>query len=259
MSNVGIDATQPDIDGGKPCPWCGYVRKPEQPGPRWHCPKCFKPYPETARVLAAADAEDAAAARAGPDHSILALIAANLFVIATVYWLRVPLLQVVLVYWTQRVIIGVSFFIRMRLRSRAAGERSSPERFFLLHYGLFHLGYLAFLMILGVKRLQPIHLGGAVAFCALIFALNHAYSLWYNVSRDRDKRADPEILFWIPYARILPMHCILLVIGSGYPQGNTLLLFLALRMFADVAMHQMEHRWLRRPRTTSGRAPSRPS
>jgi hypothetical protein len=57
---------------------------------------------------------------------------------------------------------------------------------------------------------------------------------------------------FLPYARILPMHLtILLGDQPGAGDANAVLAFGALKTVADVLMHQVEHRVLRRSSATT--------
>ena len=161
-----------------------------------------------------------------------------------------------LVYWAQSVIIGLAYVVRMLSLQRFSTDgltmngRPVPATpaarlrvvvFFALHYGFFHAVYLAFL--LGD--------GGAVfdrwlAVAVVAFVLNHVYSYRYNRILDRRGKPNLGTLMFTPYLRIVPMHLTVIlggVLGAG---TTTLLLFGMLKTLADVAMHVVEHRQLRR-------------
>lgn len=229
---------------GKPCPNCGHVRSAHQPGPRWHCPNCHNEYPELLPPL-----KQAVSYQAKSDWSLLGLIAANLVTIGLTFRYHFDVRELMLIYWLQSVAIGISFLVRMAFRVRNpapvwdmtdAGDRAFQVGFFLVHYGFFHLGYLVFL--------TPAAFPGwatPLGLCALVFAFCHAFSLWHNIRSDRVNNAPFSTLFWLPYARILPMH--LSIIGAMQNDARgALLLFLAVKTLADVVMHVVEHRILRR-------------
>jgi hypothetical protein len=113
---------------------------------------------------------------------------------------------------------------------------------------MFHLGYLAFMLI------DPDAPGGLVemplaglATCAVAFALNHGYSLYHNIRADRAGRPNLAVLMFLPYARVVPMHFVILagdrIVGPG--AALLLLLFVGLKTLADVVMHVVEHYVLR--------------
>lgn len=230
---------------GTPCPNCGHVRDAGQPGPRWHCPNCHSEYPS---LLPLPPVEPSYAAPADP--SLFMLLAANLATIAATFWFEFDLKELMLIYWLQSVMIGLSFFVRM-LRSTGGAQDpwarfDGPEHrmfsalFFLVHYGFFHLVYLVF-----IKPAAFPGLVGVLGLCALGFALSHAYSLWHNIRRDRVAGVSSSTLFWLPYARIVPMH-FTIIFGPQLAGGEyALLMFLGLKTFADLVMHVVEHQVLR--------------
>ncbi len=243
--------------------------------------------PAPAAGLVAGAPEPVPAVGWASDRSVFMLIAANLFAIVIALWFEMRLKDVMLVYWAQSVIIGVSSFVRMlalrRLSTRPGADRNplmwefyiSPgfkyfePFFFLFHYGGFHLIYFGFLTWETESRSFAVILGWGFALCVLAFLVNHAFSLAYNLKADRSGKPNISILFWLPYARILPMH-LTLIFGSleaarleslieqlrvadlGIPLSDrfaaasgALLMFLALKTLADVLMHVVEHRMMR--------------
>ena len=239
---------------GKSCPKCAYVRTPADTNPAWQCPQCHVAYAKFRKPLAAHSREMAAEARS--DNSLFVLIAVNIAVLVVALVMQMSLRGLMLVYWTQSVVIGLCHVVRMvRLRrwsSRAASVggvtldinvsgRSKREIavFFLFHYGIFHAGYLVFI----VAAAKPGELAGigAYAVCGAAFAANHLYSLRHNLARDAAGAPHIGALMMLPYVRILPMH---VVIATGlYLTGGAagLLVFGALKTVADALMHTIEH------------------
>jgi len=252
---------------GKPCPKCAYVRTGGDRSPAWQCPRChiayvkFAPAAPVAVRVAASSRE--MVADGVSDWSVLTLIAANVIAGIAAAVFRMDLRDLMLVYWLQSVIIGLSFFVRMlSLKGFSAGglrvnDQPVPETragktqtavFFLLHYGMFHVGYLAFLVIDSKAPGGHIEVSVAgLAICGLVFALNHGYSLYHNIRIDRAGKPNLAVLMFLPYARVVPMHFVILagdrVVGPG--AGLLLLLFVGLKTLADVVMHVVEHYVLR--------------
>jgi hypothetical protein len=252
---------------GKPCPKCAYARTSADRNPAWQCPRChiayakFEPAAPVAARVAAVSRE--MVADSASDWSVLTLIAANVLAGIAAVVFRMDLRDLMLVYWLQSVIIGASFFARMlSLKGFSTGglrfnDQPVPETragkvktavFFLLHYGIFHVGYLAFMLI---DTKSP---GGLIEvpvigllLCGLVFAANHGYSLVHNIRLDRAGRPNLGVMMFLPYARIVPMHFVILagdrVVGPG--AGLLLLLFVGLKTLADVVMHVVEHFVLR--------------
>jgi len=245
-------------NAGMLCPKCAYARTGQEANPAWQCPGCGIAYakyrPGVAAGLVAGSREMAAEARA--DRSVLALLFANLVALGIAWGTGMSLAQMMMVYWVQSVIIGVTNYLRiMNLRKFSTeGFSSNGQRvpedetgkrmtafFFAIHYGFFHLGYLVFLLA-GTR-----HGGGALgsvaglALCALIFALNHGYSLRHNIRRDARGTPNLGTLMFLPYARIFPMHLLTILGASVAATPLHFTLFVCLKILADVVMHTVEH------------------
>lgn len=249
------------------CPRCGHVRSEEARAPAWQCPSCGIAYAKYAGYLErrrrAADlfrprGDADPAPPVSLDGSLWALLGANALTLAVALWQGWDPRYLMLVYWAQSVVIGVSNVFRMlaldrfstenfRVNGRAVEPTPATKRqtaaFFAMHYGLFHALYLAFLVSEGDG---PALIDGWFGLCAVLFAANHLYSHRYNVAIDR--RGTPNIgtLMFTPYLRIVPMH--LTLIFGGLFGGFGLVLFVAMKTLADVAMHLVEHQQLRKRR-----------
>jgi hypothetical protein len=251
---------------GRPCPKCGYVRSAADANPAWQCPRCqiayakFRPggaAPLRARLVAGGR-ELAAEARA--DHSVFALVAANLLALLIAWATGMSLRELMLVYWIQSVIIGVTSALRIVNLERFStanlqmnnqpldetqGTKWKVAGFFAMHYGFFHFIYLMFLSF--ERDPQP---GGSAAghlLCALVFAVNHGYSLAQNVRKDAAGRPNIGTLMFLPYARIVPMHITIIFGGAFFGGSAAFTLFGALKIVADVVMHTVEHHVLAKP------------
>ena len=245
---------------GKPCPKCGHIRTATATNPAWQCPKCQIAYakyrpaaPQFASRLAAGGREMAAEARA--DHSVRVLIAANLVALLIAYATRMSLRELMLVYWIQSVIIGITSALRilnlerfstenLRMNNQPVAEDPGSKvmiaGFFVLHYGFFHFVYLMFITF-DTKDAGPG--GSAVGYllCALVFAANHGYSMVQNIRRDATGKPNIGTLMFLPYARIFPMHITIILGGLFYGGAGAFALFGALKVAADAAMHTIEH------------------
>lgn len=249
------------------CPKCGHVRAPGATAPAWQCPACGIAYHKYAAYLAGArklvkpPAADEPAPPPAADGSAWALVASNLFALAIAWAQNWTIGSLLLVYWAQSVAIGVANVFRILALERFSTENftmndrpvdPTPQTkrqvagFFAVHYGFFHAGYLLFILT-GTFGAAP--MDAWFWACTLVFALNHRWSYRYN--RDLDRRGTPNIgtLMFTPYVRIVPMH-VTIIIGGGLSTGTgRLLLFGALKTFADVAMHFIEHAQLKKVRT----------
>lgn len=203
------------------------------------------------------------------DNSMRALIASNLVTLAIALIENWSLSVLLFIYWTQSVVIG-AFHIKRMLNLRSfstsglkmngrpveATPRSKRQiaAFFAMHYGFFHLVYLVFVLTAVGSD------GGLSAFAwwgligtGAVFAVNHLFS--YIENRELDKTGRPNLgtMLFLPYARIVPMHLII-VMGAAFGGGRVALTaFLVLKTVADAVMHVVEHRALRKRHEVPGK------
>ena len=195
------------------------------------------------------------AAEARNDRSVWVLVFANLVALGIAWATGMSLKQMMMVYWVQSVIIGITNVIRiLNLQKFSTAGFSSNGRpvptdesgkrgtawFFAFHYGFFHLGYLVFLL---ASSRGGAGLGSAagLGLCALVFALNHGYSMMHNIRRDARGTPNLGTLMFLPYARIFPMHLLIILGASVAATPLHFALFVFLKILADVAMHTAEH------------------
>lgn len=204
---------------------------------------------------------------------LLSLIVANLITIVMAVIEGWDLATVLFIYWAQSVIIGIFAFVSLlsadtetlaaemgKAQADAGGSPHVSGRFvwfykvllagfFALHYGLFHWGYLSFLI-------EPVIFGpvdfsgwGVWLSCGLFLA-NHLYSYLYHRGGG-PKGADFVTGQFIgPYNRIIPMHLtiifgsviILVLEALGIPGTlPVLVLFLLIKTRQDIALHLRKH------------------
>ena len=194
------------------------------------------------------------------DRSVVPLLLSNLL---TVFWALFEgwqILDVMLVYWVQSVVIGYynyhrimdlnefsthGFSINNRRPQATPETKKKVAGFFALHYGVFHAVYLGFLLSEESGEVSLSSLG--IIACIVAFIFNHRYSYQYN--RERDSQRVPNIgtIMFFPYARIVPMHLTIgLAASLGSNSVTALLVFLSLKTVADVIMHMVEHADARR-------------
>ena len=185
-----------------------------------------------------------------PDLPLLSLLLANGITIVLALLQHWAVGTVLAVYWFQSVTIGL--FTVVRLLGVSAG-RDGRERFkgialagfFALHYGLFHLVYLVFIVAFVLSGTYGIADPVGIALGCALFFVNHLVSfLWY---RPREE-ASPEAIFAEPYARIVPMQLTIIfgafltaMVPGALGAELVLLLFLLLKTVADVAAHLKKH------------------
>ena len=87
--------------------------------------------------------------------------------------------------------------------------------------------------------------------CIVGFAVSHAYSYRYHLELDRRGTPNIGFLMFTPYARIIPMHAIIVLGIAAMPNATGLVLFGLLKTGADVVMHVIEHKVLARKHEAS--------
>jgi hypothetical protein len=197
------------------------------------------------------------------DPAILGILASNLAALGVALWQQWPIALLLWPYWLQSLVIGG--FARRRIlalkRFSTAGfqidnrnvaptdaTKRMTANFFAMHYGGFHAIYLVFLIVFSLADVfgppPTVSDAGWIALLGLGFLLSHWGSQRRHLAADlRNKRNIGSMMF-LPYARIVPMHLIIIfggILGGG---ALALALFSGLKTVADIAMHVVEHRWL---------------
>lgn len=183
--------------------------------------------------------------------SSLVLILANLLPIGGVVWFGWSALEVLLLYWTESVAIGVINVLRMasiesdnlfagyvapdgEARSSALlqtagallpmnGIKAFVIPFFMIHYGMFCFGHISIVTsIFAVSGTTPGSFGalpGAsdTGFWIVVAAIffSHLFSYFVNfIGKGEYRRTGLMTLMMRPYGRIMAMH-ITVVVGAG--------------------------------------------
>ena len=155
-------------------------------------------------------------------------------------------------YWIQSVIVG--WYARRRMLAldrfstegftssgRRVAEDDSGKRstatFFALHYGCFHLAYLAFLCKEHpVADLRSI---AVLVACGVSFGLSQRET--YASQHAADLRGRPNLgtLMFTPYLRVVPMHLAILA-GVNATGGVALWVFCALKTLSDLLLDRID-------------------
>lgn len=184
------------------------------------------------------------------------LLISNLVTIVFALAEHWSVINVLIVFWVQCVLIGIFNLLRMLNVSNKAIEDvtvQDPEQpanpgsaimakvvfiiFFVMCYWAFLGGTLGGMVSLyfAHKITGEIHIG-SIAISALLFAANHAYS--YLKNREADKEASISILFFYPFLRIIPMQAITYA-SLIFPQA-ALAVFLIAKTFVDLKSYHWE-------------------
>ena len=197
---------------------------------------------------------DRARASDSTNWSLVAANAVSIVIALVSGWTVVDLM---LVYWLQSVLIGFAYCARMLSLERFSTEgfkinnqsvepthatKVKTAMFFLVHYGIFHAVYMVFIASEAPKGefADP-----RLWACAAPFALSQVHAFFRQ--RELDRATTPNIgtLMFTPYLRILPMH-LTIIFGAMSLSTGSLVLFGALKTVADVLMHHVEHGALQR-------------
>jgi hypothetical protein len=189
------------------------------------------------------------------DRSLTVLVLSNLLTIVLAVVQQWDVYVLMWIYWAQSVIIGYfnvhrilglerfttsGFMINNKPVKRNAEGKRQTALLFAMHYGIFHLGYMFYLIsVSGLHGGFPLF---GMLVCIFAFYLNHRFSYHYNREREREVIHNIGNLMAFPYVRIIPMH-LMIVIGSRFLDNNSIALvfFLLLKSLADIAMHVIEH------------------
>ncbi|TVQ42371.1 MAG: hypothetical protein EA370_00300, partial [Wenzhouxiangella sp.] len=186
------------------------------------------------------------------------------------------LLHLLWPFFVQNLIIGYFWYRRIRcleafctdnltIKNRSVdptpATRDWIARFFAIHYGAFHLAYLIALVVLTTVSSRrhdqalpddsPWLVIGVVTPADLVFMLVIAISFYFShrqafaaqVAADRSRKPDIGRLMILPYARVLPMHMVL-VLSPALGQTSMTWLYATLKAIADGLMHWVEQRWM---------------
>jgi len=217
------------------------------------------------------------------DRSAWPIFGANVGTIVIAIWQDWGLIHLLWPFWIQSVIIGV--FARKRMlvlkdfcvegfKVNNVTPEATPKtarntaNFFAIHYGIFHLGYLVFLLTFtstvdsagyievtnsNTGKVSSVYIGIVHSIDLLYFAgigisfwFSHRASSREHIRKDLKRKPNLGSLMMLPYARIIPMHLTLifgLILGG---KGASVVLFGSLKAGADILMHKVEHRWLQK-------------
>ena len=190
--------------------------------------------------------------------TVLPLIVANVITIIMALFLNWSVLDVMLLYVIQSMIIGLFHFLKMlsasaRMGKGAAGFGIILSLFYLVHYGMFHAVYLFFLI--GFYFALPQNGHSLIFFSAgflitiAVFVFNHLFSFLHYAKKSVNhdfSMLDISKMMFNPYLRIIPMHITIIFGGMflflGIFNWAVLLLFMVLKTVVDVKMHLTEHK-----------------
>ncbi len=183
-----------------------------------------------------------------------ALVAVNLLPLAGVLFFNWSVYEVLLLYWSENIIIGVFNLARFWTLLRRRGDYSvlflGP--FFCIHYGGFASGHLVFLRSLFGADTVGAELSGMFAASFLALLVSHGISYFVNfLGRREYAQVTTRELMSAPYARVVVLHLTVLFGGFavnalGQP-WYALAVLVLVKLGMDIVAHRREHRRLQAP------------
>lgn len=180
-----------------------------------------------------------------------ALVAVNLLPLCGVLFFNWSVYEVLLLYWSENIIIGVFNLARFWTVLRRRGDYSvlflGP--FFCVHYGGFAFGHLVFLRSLFGADSGGGELSGMFAASFLALLASHAVSHVVNfIGRREYAQVTTRELMSAPYARVVVLHLTVLFGGFavnalGQP-WYALAVLVLVKLGMDIVAHRREHRRL---------------
>ncbi|MBS1628375.1 MAG: hypothetical protein JSR09_01075 [Bacteroidetes bacterium] len=164
---------------------------------------------------------------------------------------------IVALYWVQSVCIGIFNFLslitfpntnnKMNFSGKTIANNGCFSVFFLVHYGIFHLVYLIFILD-GIVKVNQIDLN-LFKIAVLLILVSTAINFIQDKIKTHTEGANYGTMFIMPYARIVPMH--LMILLPKFFNINAPYLFLILKTLADIFMYFVYQKWLFKQRNNS--------
>jgi hypothetical protein len=204
--------------------------------------------------------------------STLSLIFSNLLVVFFAIVDGISANEVLWIYWSQSVIIGIFNFIKMiTLKDystegfKQGSKQPLPTRataissaiFFLFHYGFFHLVYAVFLGGFSEFSNSGSSSSGTKYFLLSAGMFFISYLIEFINSRKEESEELPNIGFimFAPYVRIIPMHLTIILGGfigaaGSFFSTNTnlaiIILFIGIKTIVDLISHSIDFKLLKK-------------
>jgi hypothetical protein len=204
--------------------------------------------------------------------STLSLIFSNLLVIFFAIVDGISANEVLWIYWSQSVIIGIFNFIKMItlkdfstdgfsknnkkvLPTRAVAISSAI--FFLFHYGFFHFIYSVFLG--GFSKFSGTSGSSTenkyILLSAAVFFISYLIEFINSRKEQTDELPNIGAIMFAPYARIIPMHLTIILggfigaVGSFFSTNTNLaviVLFISIKTVVDLITHSIDYKKLKK-------------
>jgi hypothetical protein len=195
--------------------------------------------------------------------SAILLILVNLFPIYGVIFLKWNPFDVILLYWTENIIIGMFNFLRMLFaQGKSSFSVLSPFLaggtpggfvvnlglgiFFLFHYGIFtfvHGTFLGFLVFPRTTFFLDKDFSGVGIFM-LALTISHGFSFLYNyIGKKEYLERNIQQQMMAPYGRITVIHLTIIFGGfvSAILPNYVIIIFVIIKIIVDLGAHMKAH------------------
>jgi hypothetical protein len=181
------------------------------------------------------------------DISIIFLILANLVPIIGVLFYGWDIFQIIFIFWCESGIIGFFSILKILITTRPFIVGVLLCAFFTLHFGLFILGHLVFIVaFFSTTRTLDISLS-VFLYPVIALFISHFVSFLYNFIGKKEYEQNGEAIMGLftPYKRIILMQFVI-VFGSiivsilNYPAFGVILL-ISIKTLIDIDAHLKSH------------------
>jgi hypothetical protein len=180
--------------------------------------------------------------------SIVSLFLSNLIPLIGVLFFGWSVSTILILYWSENVIIGFYNIIKMAMAKGKAKGPKAYERIFLIgffavHFGIFTFGHAAFVFsFFGTNN---------PSFNSLLPALlplfiSHGISMFVHFIKNKEyERVSFDNLFFQPYKRVVIMHLTIIfgawVATAFHLPSLVLVVLIFLKITVDIFFHKKEH------------------
>jgi hypothetical protein len=191
--------------------------------------------------------------------SVMILIAANLVPVIGAIFLGWEVFPILLLYWTENVIVGIFNVIKMALVSTQNipqhAAKFSTIGFFCIHYGMFTFVHGIFVWVMfgfqGESSLNSTNLMQFIRDSQLIWGIlallvSHGASFILNyIGKGEYKQTTLNTLMMQPYGRVVVLHLTIIfggfmLMAAGSPIFG-LLILIVLKLGIDIIAHLKQH------------------
>jgi hypothetical protein len=195
--------------------------------------------------------------------SAILLILVNLLPVYGVIFLNWNPFDVILLYWTENIVIGMFNFFRMLFaQGKSASLMVSSNLgvgmpggflmnlglgiFFLFHYGMFTLVHGVFVGVLVFPK-TTFFLNGdfsGIGIFMLALTISHGFSFLYNyIWKKEYLERNVQQQMMAPYGRIIVIH-MTIILGafvSMFLPSYTIIVFVIIKIIVDLGAHMKAH------------------